>query len=155
MVQPSPTSTTGGRGRRWLGIFLVLLTLFLLGTVVVLSTAVAYFGVDQADLITAEEMSCHEQLASMAAQLAAARQEAVSPLGIVDNNYSGSAMYEALITRAGVADDVRELEANPSVVEEDQPRQRVPKIVHQTWMSETLPSIYQESRVACQVLHPD
>lgn len=49
--------------RRTLCVFLTLLALFLVGTVVVLSTVVSYFGVDWRDVITEPEMKRYEKLA--------------------------------------------------------------------------------------------
>lgn len=46
--------------------FLILLTLFLTGTVVVLTTVVQYFGVDWRDVITEPEMKRYELLAKRA-----------------------------------------------------------------------------------------
>lgn len=55
-----------GRLRKALCVFVVLLTLFLVGTVVVLTTVVQYFGVDWRDVITEPEMKRYEVLAQRA-----------------------------------------------------------------------------------------
>lgn len=56
------------RLRKTLCVFLSLLALFLVGTVVVLTTVVQYFGVDWRDVITEPEMRRYEQLALQAQQ---------------------------------------------------------------------------------------
>ena len=157
MAHPHPSAKSkGGRGRRWLCVFLTLLTLFLLGTVVVLSTVVAYFGVDQQDVITEREMDRYERLAAVRAQPKDHQKVVAAP-----------AMDDALERRAAALDDdddEREWEAQaaPSGMgpgsgtgNDDEPRQRIPKIVHQTWMVDTLPDRWEKVRQGCQALHPD
>ena len=117
------------------------LAVILVGTVVVLSTVVSYFGVDSRDVVTQVEM---RQLETWAAEAAAGYSFDDYERGEATSGTGGVRWDEG---DADVADD----EGRDVGV----PRQRVPKIVHQTWKEERLPEKWEKVRQNCMELHPD
>ena len=124
------------------------LTVFLLGTVVVLSTVVAYFGVDLRDVITEAEMRRYEGFATHAAPARAANEQnrppsdTAAPVGAQPPRVEDYAIPER-------ADQLRKRQLDPV------PLQRIPKIVHQTWKVDELPDKWEHVREQCMALHPD
>ncbi|KDE09742.1 hypothetical protein MVLG_00142 [Microbotryum lychnidis-dioicae p1A1 Lamole] len=99
------------RWRRALCVFVTLLALFLLGTVVVLTTVVEYFGVDWRDVITEPEMLLYERLA----REAAATQAVLANSGAAQHQAKGSA--QAVVkSKLAFDDDISAEDDEPSVV---------------------------------------
>ena len=92
--------------RRALQVFLIILALFLLGTVVVLSSITYYLAINPDAYLTVEEV------------------------GYKDTD----ALYNA--TALGVTE-------------------RIPRILHQTWKSETLPDRWKDISRECREMMPD
>lgn len=156
---------------------------FLLGTVVVLSTVVAYFGVDSRDVITEAEMRLYERLAEADAALppvTGGKQEVVAAPahGTVlemelsegsDSDVWEGASLDDVIDEEPMDDFKRRYEARKRSLTNGTaafsgmlrdlaaptPKQRVPKIVHQTWKTDTLPERWEKVRQGCMDLHPD
>ncbi|KAK4057608.1 hypothetical protein OIO90_001254 [Microbotryomycetes sp. JL221] len=170
------------RLRRALCVFLTLLALVLIGTVVVLSTVVQYFGVDKRDIITEPEMLIAEQWALQQAQgraQAALSAQRVSDTPTwqnkadeqldedieFDNNIDGvvSEAIEPAFDNGGNSDDrappprQQQRRSNPEAApaRRSEPTQRIPKIIHQTWKTDTLPDRWKQVRQTCIDLHPD
>jgi inositol phosphorylceramide mannosyltransferase catalytic subunit len=102
--------------RRAVFCFVVLLSLFLVGTVVVLATVKVYFGVDERDLVTPEEIARLENVPSLP--------------------------YNAPAQNIGDSDDALT-------------REKIPRIVHQTWKTDVLPERWQVVRQKCMEMHPE
>lgn len=148
-------------------IFLTLLALFLAGTVVVLSTVVVYFGVDWHDVITEPEMSRFERLAKQATnnrQISSKAQQPTSANAAAINNDSDLIPEEDSFDIAAPVNDVDsddgfELElgklAERALNSSATPQPRIPKIIHQTWKTDTIPDRWAEVRQTCVDLHPD
>ena len=92
--------------RRSLQIFLFILALFLIGTVVVLSSISIYLSIDYSAYLTDEEVGPPEEDAAWNA----------TELGLVE---------------------------------------RIPRIIHQTWKSETLPDRWKNISQECRDMMPD
>ena len=169
------------RVRRALCVFLTLLALFLVGTVVVLSTVVKYFGVDKRDVITEPEMDLAVRLAESArtSNHLAADPAWPSSLGVAsdaDGHRAGATARPVDGDAIDLLDDLREdsqsdqlgergpsSDAHRSTTIERRlddsnatvPRQRIPKIIHQTWKTDTLPERWEGVRKTCLDMHPD
>lgn len=188
--------------RKVVGVFISFLAVFLLGTVVVLSTVVAFFGVDSVDVVTESEMMLWERSAlvtfgpsvpdSSQDRSAAAvfegeaeeeAEEAVAAaIGNQDASYEGEGVdpdsvwdgIAGLAERsAGGEEPTREedKELPPRIAKSKELRKRsgalsgeegevilpqlVPKIVHQTWKTATLPERWDNIRQSCMALHPE
>lgn len=160
-----------GRVRKTLCIFLTLLALFLVGTVVVLSTVVSYFGVDWRDVITEPEMKLYERLA---AQAAASDKTALRTpsdgMGAVEQGMdeepargervvNGSEDDSPVNVEEYLTDLVQRGLLNSTVPRQDgassTPQPRIPKIIHQTWKTDVLPERWDNVRKGCMDLHPD
>ena len=92
--------------RRSLQVFLIILALFLVGTVIVLSSVSYYLAIDPRAYLTEEEVGYAE----------------------------GDDLYNA--TALGV-------------------KERIPRILHQTWKSETLPDRWKGISQECRDMMPD
>ncbi|KAM0793436.1 hypothetical protein ACM66B_000881 [Microbotryomycetes sp. NB124-2] len=164
------------RLRRALCVFLTLLALVLVGTVIVLSTVVRYFGVDRRDVITEPEMLAAEQWAAAAAHELAATTEQRAPFAAADDDtgdddgnrerlqdWSLPVGDSALQAAAGLAErsggNVADARALASAFERrdtsTQSRPGIPKIIHQTWKTNDLPDRWKSVRQTCIDLHPD
>ena len=124
------------------------LTVFLLGTVVVLSTVVAYFGVDLRDVITEREMRRYEGFATHAASGRAPLAENRPP----SDTAAPAHAEEPHVDQYAIperADQLRKRQLDPP------PLQRIPKIVHQTWKVNELPDKWEHVREQCMALHPE
>ncbi|KAK4055239.1 hypothetical protein OIV83_000520 [Microbotryomycetes sp. JL201] len=165
------------RLRRALCVFLTLLALVLVGTVIVLSTVVRYFGVDRRDIITEPEMLAAEQWAAAVSNAAAAATvsehgatlpgEATAKAGTDVRLPSWSKPEDGLpllpdthleAGSGGAAADARapalhrrfsEPSAAPTL------RPGIPKIIHQTWKTNDVPDRWKSVRQTCIDLHPD
>lgn len=92
--------------RRTLQIFLAILALFLLGTVVVLTSISIYLSIDTAAYLTEEEVGSIED----------------------DINWNATAHNKV---------------------------ERIPRILHQTWKTETLPDRWKDISKQCRDMMPD
>ncbi|PWN29874.1 hypothetical protein BDZ90DRAFT_230710 [Jaminaea rosea] len=129
---------------------LVLLALFLLGTVLVLSTAKAYFSIDKSAYILPEELGTWEEIRWGAeGGLPAGWAERYPWLWRLLHNHGGSsAEVEGAAGVAGAG-------AATSPGEGDSPPEKIPRIIHQTWKSDVLPPKWQAVRDECAAMHPD
>ena len=92
--------------RRTVHILLFVLALFLLGTVLVLSSVSYYLSIPELAYITEDELS-----------------------PVLDSPNQNSSQHHS--------------------------PERIPRIIHQTWKSETLPDRWQPVSAACRALMPD
>jgi len=140
-------------------VFLTLLFLFLVGTVVVLSTVVHYFGVDWHDMITEQEMAKFERLAAQAS----AQANQITNLNLDNPDQRGSSSTSSPVESEdgddeSVGQSIHEVDLLAGLDERglsdltEQPR--IPKIIHQTWINGTLPAEWQPARESCALLHP-
>lgn len=151
--------------KRLLCIFLTILVVILTGTVIVLSTVVQYFGVDKRDIITEFEMKFYSNLAlkdstrnqssnSESISLVNSIQDEVLnqdesiTIPVEDNNNSNHLEKRRAVFQENQG-------GNGSEEEEREARQRVPKIVHQTWKEELLPERWEKVRQECMTMHSD
>jgi mannosyltransferase OCH1-like enzyme len=112
--------------RRVLAWFLTLLAVFLLGTVVVLATVREYFGVDPRDIIDPVEVDLFESLPSLP--------------------YNTSLSDDVIDDGSG---------DNTDIIDDDIAREKVPRIIHQTWKTDVLPERWQVVRQKCMAMHPE
>lgn len=156
--------------RRLLCIFLTILILFLSGTVIVLTTVVQYFGVDTRDVITQAEMKLYTALAERDSANAgeamvvgnAGQKVVVEPVRAALEEDADVGIPEAArvqgegkgkeLRRRSVVTRQSKVEAAMSGSER---KQRVPKIVHQTWKEDVLPERWDGVRNSCIAMHPD
>lgn len=149
--------------RRLLCIFLTILVVILTGTVIVLSTVVQYFGVDKRDIITEFEMKFYSDLA-----LKDSTRNLTSNSESIDlvNSIQDEVLKQDDSLIIPVQDNVHHLEKRRAVFQENQggngsdesekeARQRVPKIIHQTWKEEILPERWEIVRRECMNMHSD
>ncbi|GAA5901664.1 hypothetical protein JCM8208_001570 [Rhodotorula glutinis] len=170
--------------RKAITILVVLIALILAGTVAVLTTVVQYFGVDQRDVITEPEMRLYERLAATARSnlpipdkeqkvvvggaapdaeplAAPVDDEQLSPELVVtrDDAERGDESVQDLLNRL----DERGWFSNSSAsstaaveaAAEPEHKQKIPKIIHATWKTDTVPVRWAEVRQGCIDLHPD
>ncbi|GAA5861168.1 hypothetical protein JCM8547_008506 [Rhodosporidiobolus lusitaniae] len=166
--------------RRAITILVILIALILTGTVIVLSTVVQYFGVDSRDVIQEGEMRLYERLAAQAAaERASTGREGQQVVHSGDRAKAASGASER--TSAAVGEDggedssVKELlnrldergwfsgnetSATEALVRASlaagqtlQPR--IPKIIHATWKTDTVPKKWAGYRQVCMDMHPD
>ncbi|GAA6014809.1 hypothetical protein JCM11491_002124 [Sporobolomyces phaffii] len=154
-----------------------LIALILVGTVIVLTTVVQYFGVDSRDIITELEMNMYERLASQASA-AAPREpgiekdqkivgaapeagfESGDKLVVVahedDKEQSLNEFMTGLEERGWLGstedDDTAVAVSKNSTVHR---KPRIPKIIHATWKTDVLPDRWEKIRQGCIDLHPD
>lgn len=146
--------------RRVLCVATTLITVILVGTVVVLSTVVAYFGVQPLDVITVPEME---------------RYQSYTALDHSNISMRGSMVLDSLgipaVSVQSVADAVawdptqdgyRKFSANDPQVASDAAigvsdviRRKIPKLVHQTWKTAQLPEKWERIRQDCMAMHSD
>ncbi|GAA6062077.1 hypothetical protein JCM10212_006500 [Sporobolomyces blumeae] len=160
--------------RKAVTIMVTLIALILVGTVVVLTTVVQYFGVDSRDIITELEMNLYERLASQASRGTVApgqekEQRVVSPptppptgglaqgdVDVVvssdDREQSVNEFMDDLEKRGWLEDGPASLAKNSSG---KTPQPRIPKIIHATWKTDVLPDRWEKIRQGCIDLHPD
>jgi hypothetical protein len=135
---------------RVLKVILSFVATILVGTLLVLSTVVVHFGVDQNDVITEAEMGSFERAVVYDQSL------------IQQANYFSVISDPTTINSTGIPvqeTDGRELHQDRRDDQQDSDnailRRRIPKIIHQTWKVAEIPQKWQAYRDECQVLHPD
>ncbi|CAO1613048.1 unnamed protein product [Sympodiomycopsis kandeliae] len=149
-------------------ILLVILGLFLLGTVAVLSTAKAYFSIDKSAYVLPEELGTWEEISWGApenSQLSWAAKKYPWLHKLLHPHASSAALAEAqqaaeAALAAGAAVDpsasLPPLRDNsPKPADPNSPPEKIPRIIHQTWKSETLPPKWDAVRQECAEIHPD
>ncbi|CBQ71693.1 related to SUR1-required for mannosylation of sphingolipids [Sporisorium reilianum SRZ2] len=152
--------------RRASHILLVLLGLFLAGTIVVLTTANAYFSIDSSAYILPEELGSWEQIQSGASPDGpdgwAARIPWLNKLTHASSSTASSAQ-NATATHPPSAVDPDDMVARPQPWRDNTPKkwdpanptEKIPRIIHQTWKDEHLPPRWQAIRDECAAMHPD
>lgn len=168
-------NSKSARVRKTLCVFLTLLALFLAGTVIVLTTVVQYFGVDWRDVLTEPEMKQVERLAANAHSLAPLVNNnihlptaATVPSSLDDDDEDDASAVDALYGDTTEPDDAVDFVAelvrraginasspSPSANDTKARQPRIPKIIHQTWKTDTLPEKWQSVRENCAEMHPD
>jgi len=155
-----------------------LIALILIGTVIVLTTVVQYFGVDSRDIITELEMNMYERLAvqeqSKSREPGKEKdQRVVNPPTKVEGIHSGEKKdkIDVVVSTEDKDQSLNEfmgsleergwldseagstsLAKNNSTVNR---QQRIPKIIHATWKTDVLPDRWEKIRQGCIDLHPD
>ncbi|UZJ52439.1 hypothetical protein CBS101457_001759 [Exobasidium rhododendri] len=163
--------------RRTTQILLVLLALFLGGTVVFLSAVNAYFSIDKSTIIRPSELGTWEEielggddssLSWKARYPWLAQALSLKPTQTTKLTTDQEALFDDALARhaaeaakaAGFGDD-GELFIPPG--RDNSPRnwtiadppEKIPRIIHQTWKDKTLPSNWQAVRDECAQIHPD
>jgi mannosyltransferase OCH1-like enzyme len=132
---------------RVLKVILSFVATILVGTLLVLSTVVVYFGVDQNDVITEAEMGSFERAVVYDQSL------------IQQTNYFSVISDPTSINSTGIPVQETELHQDRRDDQQDRDntilRRRIPKIIHQTWKVAEIPQKWRAYRDECQVLHPD
>jgi mannosyltransferase OCH1-like enzyme len=148
--------------RRFSHILLVLLGLFLAGTIVVLTTANAYFSIDSSAYILPEELGTWQQI-----------QSGDSPDG--PDSWAARIPWLAKLTQSSSATsspptnthnntiDPNDPVARPQPWRDNTPKpwdaanpaEKIPRIIHQTWKDQHLPPRWQAIRDECEKMHPD
>lgn len=158
----SPTRVLARRSRLTT-VVLILVSLFLIGTVIVLSTAKAYFSIDKSAYILSEELGTWQQIKwggangdSLPAgwatrypwlyQMLRSKGQQGSNSGVVEENQD----IAGGLSSASSSSSTQQL-ADASL----SPPEKVPRIIHQTWKSEQLPPKWQAIREECMAMHPD
>lgn len=147
-------------------VFVTLLSLVLVGTVIVLSTVVKYFGIDQRDVVTEAEMRLFEGLSVAQSKLlldqqggaaaidderlASASGQSLDDLGILNDGIAANA---APVNDESPSSDVPRPVIDGDLADKYLPR--IPKIIHQTWKSDVLPERWEHVRRGCLDLHPE
>lgn len=162
-------------GRSWLArrsrlstILLVLLGLFLLGTVAVLSTAKAYFSIDKSAYILPEELGTWEEISwgsPSNSPLTWASKKYPWLQKLLHPNTSPSALAEAQAQAQAALANGQSASSeiggppmrdnSPRPPDPDSPPEKVPRIIHQTWKDDVLPPKWQAVRQECAEMHPD
>ncbi|GAC96488.1 glycosyltransferase [Pseudozyma hubeiensis SY62] len=154
--------------RRASHILLILLGLFLAGTIVVLTTANAYFSIDTSAYILPEELGTWEQIQSGASPDGpdgwAARIPWLSKLTHHSTDVAASsAVVNTTAAHPASVVDPDDTVARPQPWRDNtpkkwdpaNPKEKIPRIIHQTWKDEHLPPRWQAIRDECAAMHPD
>ncbi|PWN44678.1 hypothetical protein IE81DRAFT_298621, partial [Ceraceosorus guamensis] len=165
--------------RRTQSVLLTLLALFLLGTVIVLSAVRAYFSIDQSAYIEAEELGTWDEIRWGSATDDLPLGWAARYPWLAKMLSSSSRSSEGAFPHSGPAQEgphaaspmtgsrdpsLDALEKDPSAPAFDNtpkpwsptsPKEKIPRIIHQTWKDSTLPGKWQAVREECQAMHPD
>ena len=159
--------------KRLLSGFLALLTLVLITAATILGTAWGIYRLDHHATIEMQELPGLEQPSEP--QLTSSRFESYYPnlatwlpawARVADQKEltSPSPAADAFASKEHVLVDHEELVAllseghyQPSSTSRTQldPSEKVPRIIHQTWKTETLPDQWQQARRECAAMHPD
>lgn len=174
---PAATTRLLPRRSRLTTTLIVLLALFLLGTLTVLSTAKAYFSIDRSAYILPEELGSWDEIRWGAdndlpigwasrypwlwnlihRQKSAASPSSLAQNGALDSQVEAAALAEAAAAAAasgsGSLPPLRDNSPRPP--DPNSPPEKVPRIIHQTWKHESLPPKWQAVRQECAEMHPD
>lgn len=171
-MAPSARRLLSKRSRLYT-ILLILLSLFLLGTVAVLSTAKAYFSIDRSAYILPEELGTWAEIrwgstdglppgwASRYPWLWKVMHRPKTSATIPGS--SASFKHDDLVAAATEAQDIAQEVATFATLRDNSPRppdpnsppEKVPRIIHQTWKEDVLPPKWQTVRQGCAEMHPD
>lgn len=164
--------------RRATQVLLVILALFLIGTVAFLSAVNAYFSIDKGAIILSQELGTWQEIAqgsdetaslvkSNFAQLAEPLTSLTSDAPLEEDQHTidlEKAMAKSAAEaakKAGFGDDgdafVRPARNNTPTIWNalTDPPEKIPRIIHQTWKDKTLPPNWQAVRDECAQIHPD
>lgn len=163
--------------KRLLCIFLTILVLILTTTVLILSTVVKYFGIDKRDVITELEMNFYSELALNESNFSLNfnsdkiidNRIVARPTKIINGDIKQEDLNKVDESVVGVIkeeESIKQLQKRRAVFQqvkngnsleelEREARQRVPKIVHQTWIEATIPERWESIREGCIAMHPD
>ncbi|EPQ26594.1 uncharacterized protein PFL1_05915 [Pseudozyma flocculosa PF-1] len=150
--------------RRTSTILLTLLGLFLVGAVIVLTTATAYFSIDNSAYVLPEELGTWDEIRfgsspdgpdSWAARLPwLAKLYGHDPNAITNGSRaSPSGAVQPASPEASAAPTWRD--NTPRPYDPANPPEKIPRIIHQTWKDEHLPPRWQAVRDECAAMHPD
>ena len=146
---------------------LILLGLFLAGTIVVLTTANAYFSIDSSAYILPEELGTWTQIQSGASPDGpdgwAARIPWLNKLTHPTPPTTTSTPPNATVPHPASLIDPDDMVARPQPWRDNTPKkwdpsnppEKIPRIIHQTWKDEHLPPRWQAIRDECAAMHPD
>ena len=164
--------------RRTTHVLLVLLALFLLGTVAFLSAVNAYFSIDKSAIIRPEELGTWDEIAYGGDDSALSWKtrypwiaEALSlkPTQTTTLTEEEELRFDDAVARqaaeaakaAGFGDDKgvfippgRDNSPKEWNSKTDPP-EKIPRIIHQTWKDSTLPPNWKAVRDECALMHPD
>lgn len=162
--------------RRATQVFLIILALFLVGTVTFLSAVNAYFSIDKRAIILSQELGTWQEIAQGSDETASLLKikssqltESLPSLNTILQGDQHNADLERAIAKsaveaakkAGFGDDgdvfVRPGRNNTPTEWNalNDPPEKIPRIIHQTWKDTTLPSNWQAVRDECAQIHPD
>ncbi|EST07473.1 Glycosyltransferase, DXD sugar-binding motif [Kalmanozyma brasiliensis GHG001] len=148
--------------RRASHILLILLGLFLAGTIVVLTTANAYFSIDTSAYVLPEELGTWEEIQSGASPDGPDGFLARFPwLHKVTHSAASKSMANASHPASNI--DPNDMVARPQPWRDNTPKkwdpsnptEKIPRIIHQTWKDAHLPARWQAIRDECAAMHPD
>ncbi|KAK9900441.1 glycosyltransferase family 32 protein [Cystobasidium minutum MCA 4210] len=114
------SSSSFSRKFGWKFYVLILLSLVIIGTFTVLRTVVHFFGVQEQDVITLEEVQSYTNIEALP--------------------------YNAELSPQQAREEEKELGLK---------REKIPRIIHQTWKSDILPERWEKVRNECLQLLPD
>ncbi|PWZ00781.1 hypothetical protein BCV70DRAFT_100948 [Testicularia cyperi] len=161
--------------RRASHILLILLGLFLAGTIVVLTTVNAYFSIDGSAYILPEELGTWDEIRfgsspdgpdSWAARIpwiAKMTHHSSSKASTSSNLTSYLAAPSPSQEAAAARSSSDDLVARPQPWRDNSvkawdpsnPPEKIPRIIHQTWKDDHLPPRWQAIRDECAAMHPD
>lgn len=171
--------------RRTVSVLLICLSLILVGTCVVLGSVWSFFHVDRRAMITPEEIqmvvASWASAAGSAAAAAAVASQAnaalpgamrIPPPAPPSPSPRGRAMQTARQPVSSAAPRINGTGAprassapDPAVYEghftpgrqpkDIRPGEKIPRIIHQTWKTDTLPDKWAPNREECMRMHPD
>lgn len=151
--------------RRTTHILLVLLGLFLAGTIVVLTTANAYFSIDSSAYILPQELGTWQEIQSGASPDGPDGWPARIPwlAKITQHATSSESASNATTAHPAPVMDPNHMIARPQPWRDNtpkkwdptNPKEKIPRIIHQTWKDEHLPPRWQAIRDECAAMHPD
>ncbi|CAO1620637.1 unnamed protein product [Parajaminaea phylloscopi] len=158
-------------------VFLVLLSLVLLGTVAVLSTAKAYFSIDSSAYILPQELGTWDEIKWGAADGLPAgwasrypwlwgmlHRQKGAKAGIdgstgmtqYDLDAADSEAHNLLSSATADASSASPMrDQTPRPADPNAPPEKIPRIIHQTWKEDVLPPKWQAVRQGCADMHPD
>ncbi|KAE8212963.1 hypothetical protein CF327_g3434 [Tilletia walkeri] len=161
--------------RRCSTVLITLLALFLVGTVIVLSTVRVYYSIDSEAYILPEELGTWEQIklginpdalaaaefsSGAAASIAGSVAGASSAFTLTSSGHlnDGAPRASATASMPGQIAPVLEYNKHNNTIRPwdlSSPPERIPRIIHQTWKDNTLPPQWKTLRDECMKMHPD
>lgn len=159
-------------------IILIILTLFLMGTIFFLWAVKSYFSISESAIIRTEELgtwselrlgatipdrtwkSQHTGLAKSLTLTDTAEEVAVNKEDLQFSDAIAKQAKEAAQAAGFGNDDIEYIptgrDNSPKVWNSTtDPPEKIPRIIHQTWKDSTLPLKWQAVRDECSKMHPD